>query len=178
MTQYIKPCPLFSFTIIKMDLPTPLESQSKLKKMTNIMRDTIVMLLIGVAYGLFAYMSINAFFEYKEELTGVNQVLVSVKELTMPTITVCSQNVFKNVSNETDTEMVLQNLNDYVYKWEDLFDESKEMKDESLWNNNHEIFSSTLGLCYSLRSDKNATQQPQNFMYFYLFLPVGKRYQV
>ena len=102
-----------------MDLPTPLESQSKLKKMTNIMRDTIIMLLIGVAYVLFAYMSINAFIEYKEELTGFNQALASVKELPMPTITVCSQNVFKNVNNETNTEMVLQNLNDHVYKWED-----------------------------------------------------------
>ena len=160
-----------------MDLPTPLGSQSKLKKMTHIMRDTIIMLLIGIAYGLFAYMSISAFFEYKEELTGFNQALASVKELPMPTITVCSQNVFKNVNNETDTEMVLQNLNDHVYKWEDLFEESM-MSITGYWNNNHEIFSNALGLCYSLRSDKNSTAHPQNFMYFYLFLPVGKKYQV
>ena len=160
-----------------MDLATPLGSQSKLKKMTHIMRDTIIMLLIGIAYGLFAYMSISALFEYKEELTGFTQALASVKELPMPTITVCSQNVFKNVNNETDTEMVLQNLKDHVYKWEDLFDESM-TQNPSLWNNNHEIFSNRLGLCYSLRSDQNATQQPQNFMYFYLFLPVGKKYQV
>ena len=158
-----------------MDLPTPLGSQSKLKKMTHIMRDTIIMLLIGIAYGLFAYMSINAFFEYKEELTGFNQVLASVNELPMPTITVCSQDVFKNVNNETDTEMVLQNLNDHVYKWEDLFEESM-MSITGYWNNNHEIFSNTLGLCYSLRSDKTA--HPRNFMFFYLFLPVGKKYQV
>ena len=159
-----------------MDSPTPVESQSKLKKMTNIMRDTIIMLLIGIAYGLFAYMSINAFFEYKEELTGVNQVLVPVTELPMPTITVCSQDVFKNVNNETDTEMVLQNLNDHVYAWGDLFDESMMPGPSSLWNNNHEIFSNALGLCYSLRSDKTA--HPRNFMFFYLFLPVGKKYQV
>lgn len=158
-----------------MDLPTPLESQSKLKKMTNIMRDTIIMLLIGVAYVLFAYMSINAFIEYKEELTGLNQVLASVKELPMPVITVCSQSVFKNVSNETDTEMVLQNLNDHIYKWEDLFEESM-MTATGYWNNNHEIFSNTLGLCYSLRSDKNSTAR--NFMYFYILLPVDKTYQV
>lgn len=160
-----------------MDLPTPLGSQSKLKKMTNIMRDTIIMLLIGVAYGLFALMSINAFFEYKEELTGFNQALVSAIEMPMPTITVCSQNVFKNVNNETDTEMVLQNLNDHIYKWEDLFDESM-TQSPSLWNNNHEIFSNTLGLCYSLGSEENATAQPPNFYLFYLFLPVGKKYQV
>ena len=165
-----------------MDSPTPLGSQSKLKKMTNIMRDTIIMLLIGVAYGLFATMSISVFFEYKEELTGFNQVLASVKELPMPTITVCSQNIFKNVSNKPNTETVLQNLDDHVYAWGDLFDESMMpsmmSSPHSLWNNNHEIFSNTLGLCYSLRSDKNATQQPQNFYKFYLFLPVGKKYQV
>ena len=96
------------------------------------------MLLIGIAYGLFAYMSISAFFEYKEELTGFTQALASVKELPMPTITVCSQNVFKNVNNETDTEMILQNLNDHVYEWEDLFEEST-MSATSYWNNNHEI---------------------------------------
>ena len=157
-----------------MDSPTPLGSQSKLKKMANIMRDTIIMLLIGVAYGLFATMSINVFFEYKEELTGFNQVLASVKELPMPTITVCSQNVFKNVNNETDTEMVLQNLNDHVYKWEDLFEES--IMSATDWNNNHEIFSNTLGLCYSLRSDK--LWQPPNFYNFYIFLPIGQKYQV
>ena len=160
-----------------MDLPTPLGSQSKLKKMTNIIRDTIIILLIGVAYGLFAYMSISAFSEYKEELTGFNQMLVPVKELPMPTITVCSQDVFKNVNNEMDTEMVLQNLNNHVYKWEDLFEENM-MSVTGYWNNNHEIFSNTLGLCYSLRSDKNSTARPPNFMYFYLFLPVGKKYQV
>ena len=160
-----------------MDLPT-YGSQSNLKKMTKInLKDTIIFLLIGIAYGLFAYMSINSFFEYKEELTGFNQVLATVRGLPMPTITVCSQDVFKNVNNETDTEMVLQNLKDHVYKWEDLFDESM-TQNPSLWNNNHEIFSNTLGLCYSLRSDKNSTAQPPNFMYFYLFLPVGKRYQV
>ena len=159
-----------------MDSPTPLGSQSKLKKMTNIMRDTIIMLLIGVAYGLFASMSINVFFEYKEELTGFNQVLASVKELPMPTITVCSQDVFKNVNDETDTEMVLQNLNDHVYAWGDLFDESMMPGPSSLWNNNHEIFSNALGLCYSLRSDKNSTVF--NYYKFHLFLPVGKKYQV
>ena len=165
-----------------MDLPTPLGSQSKWKKMTNIMRDTIIMLLIGIAYGMFAYFSLHAFFEYRQELTGLNQWLEPVRELPLPTITVCSQNIFKNVSNKANTDTMLQNLNDHVYTWGDLFDKSlmpsMMASPYSLWNNNHEIFSNTLGLCYSLRSDKNSTAQPPNFMYFYLFLPVGKRYQV
>ena len=156
-----------------MDSPTPLGSQSKLKKMTNIIRDTVIILLIGVAYGLFAYMSINSFFEYKEELTGFNQVLATVRGLPMPTITVCSQDVFKNVNNETDTEMVLQNLNDHVYKFEDLFEESM-MSFTGYWNNNHEIFSNTLGLCYSLRTTINSTKDID----LYISLHVNTRYQV
>ena len=105
-----------------MDLPT-YGSQSNLKKMTKInLKDTIIFLLIGIAYGMFAYFSLHAFVEYRQELTGLNQWLEPVRELPMPTITVCSQDIFKNVTNETTTEMVLENLDDYVFAWEDLFD--------------------------------------------------------
>ena len=164
-----------------MDLPTPLGSQSNMKKITKInLKDTIISLLIAVAYGLFAYFSLHTFLDYQKELTGFNQEVVATRELPMPVITVCSQNIFKNVSKETNTETVLQNLNDHVYAWGDLFDESMMPSmmpsPYSLWNNNHEIFSNTLGLCYSLRSDKNVTAE--NFRFFYLFLPVGKKYQV
>ena len=161
-----------------MDLPT-YGSQSNLKKMTKInLKDTIIFLLIGIAYGMFAYFSLDAFFEYNKELTGYNQLFFWNKELPMPTITVCPQDMFRNISNEINAEILLQNLNDYVYKWGDLFDESMMSSPhlENFWNENHEIFSNALGLCYSLRSDK--TTQPRNFMYFYLFLPVGKKYQV
>ena len=160
-----------------MDLPSPLGSQSNMKKITKInLKDTIIMLSIGIAYGLFVYYSLHTFFEYEKELTGFNQMLVENTEMTMPTVTVCSQNMFKNFSKETDPEVVAQNLNDYVYAWEDLFIESK--MSPLNWNKRREIFSHTLGLCYSLSTNLNFTGKKDNPYYFYMYLPVGKTYQV
>ena len=80
-----------------------------MKKMIKIsVRETITLILISFAYGMFAFFSLNAFFQYRQELTGLNQWLEPVVELPMPTITVCSQEVFKNVNKDTTTEMVLQ----------------------------------------------------------------------
>ena len=141
-------------------------------------RKTIITLLISIAYGMFAYFSLNAFFDYNKELTGYNQLYFWNKELPMPTITVCPQNMFRNISNETRAEKLLQNLNDYVYKWGDLFDESMMSSPhlENFWNENHEIFSNALGLCYSLNSNINSTVD--NWARFFIFLPVGKKYKV
>ena len=157
-----------------MDLPTPLGSQSNMKKITKInLKDTIISVLIAVAYGLFAYFSLNTFFDYQKELTGFNQeVVVAARGLPMPVITVCSQDIFKNVSKETNTETVVQNLNDHVYARGDLFDE--DMFLSPFWSKNNEIFSRTLGLCYTLRTTTNST--PDND--FYISLHVNKRYQV
>ena len=156
-----------------MDLPTPLGSQSNMKKITRInLKDTIISLLIAVAYGLFAYFSLHTFFDYQKELTGFNQEVIATRELPMPVITVCSQNIFKNVSEETNTETVVQNLNDHVYARGDLFDEN--MFSSPFWSKNHEIFSNTLGLCYSLRTTTNSTIDND----FYISLHVNTRYQV
>ena len=139
-------------------------------------RETITLILISFAYGMFAFFSLNAFFQYRQELTGLNQWLEPVDELPMPTITVCSQEVFKNVNNDTTTEMVLQNLNEYVFSWEDLFASTYMMTAFDSWNPHREIFSNELGLCYSLRAKK--IMDPTNFYYFYIFLPLGQKYQV
>ena len=70
--------------------------KSAMKKMIETsMRKTIITLLISIAYGMFAYFSLNAFFEYNKELTGYNQLFSWSKELPMPTITVCPQDIFK-----------------------------------------------------------------------------------
>ena len=157
-----------------MDLPTPLGSQSNMKKITRInLKDTIISLLIAVAYGLFAYFSLHTFFDYQKELTGFNQEVVATRELAMPFVTVCSQNIFKNVSKETNTETVVQNLNDHVYARGDLFDEDM----FSIWwgwSISHEIFSRVLGLCYTLKTTTNSTTDND----FYIYLHVNKRYQV
>ena len=156
-----------------MDLSTPLGSKSNMKKITKInFKDTIISVLIAAAYGLFAYFSLNTFFDYQKELTGFNQKVVATRELPMPVITVCSQTIFKNVSKETNTETVVENLNDHVYARGDLFDE--DMFLSPFWSKNNEIFSRTLGLCYTLRTTTNST--PDND--FYISLHVNKRYQV
>ena len=149
-----------------------------MKKMINIsIRETIIFLLISVAYGMFAYFSIQVYSAYQAELTGLNQLLNPVSELELPTITVCPQDIFKNITKETTTEMVLQNLNEYVFSWEDLFDESFASGfSKPSWDPHREIFSNSLGLCYSLRAKKIMT--PTNFYYFYIFLPIGQKYQV
>ena len=148
-----------------------------MKKMIKIsMRETITLILISFAYGMFAFFSLNAFSQYRQELTGLNQRLEPVAELPMPTITVCSQEVFKNVGNDTTKEMVLENLSDYVFAWEDLFDDIFTENAPTFWNPHREIFSNKLGLCYSL-SPKSAAK-PGNYYRSYMTLPVDKRYQV
>ena len=94
----------------------------------------------------------------------------------MPTITVCSQEVFKKVSNNTTKEMVLENLSDYFFAWEDLFDDLFTEYALAFWNPHCEIFSTKLGVCYSLNLKTNA--KPGNYYLSYMILPVDKRYQV
>ena len=126
-----------------------------MKKMIKInLRKTIMWIMISLAYLMFGYFSLHAFKEYQKELTGINQWLEQVQELPLPTITVCSQDIFKNISKDTTPEMVLQNLSDYVFEWEDLFDDRFTENTRIFWNPHREIFSNKLGLCYSL-SPKN-----------------------
>ena len=132
--------------------------------------------MISLAYLMFGYFSLHAFREYQKELTGINQWLEQVQELSLPTITVCSQEVFKNISKDTTTEMVLQNLSEYVFAWGDLFDGFFTFLASRFWNPHREIFSNTLGLCYALRAKYKANQK--NIYYFFIFLPIGKKYQV
>ena len=174
--EYIKFYLRLSCTTVKRDLKM-LGIKSEMKKITNIsVRETIIFILIGIAYGLFAYFALYSFFEYSKELTGINQEIESVKDLSLPTITVCSQEVFKNVKNDTTTEMVLQNLSNYVFSWDDLFDGYFTVLASQLWYPPRQIFSTDLGLCYSLRNKNKAN--PRNHYFFYIFLPVGKKYQV
>ena len=181
MTQYIKLHLLLFCLIVRMNLAT-LESQKSMKLLSKLsigsrIGENAIMLLIVAFYGLFAYFSIHVYSAYQAELTGLNQLLSPVLELPLPTITVCPQDIFKNITKETTTEMVVQNLNEYVFSWEDLFDESFASGFSKLsWDPHREIFSNSLGLCYSLRAKKIMT--PTNFYSFYIFLPIGQKYQV
>jgi hypothetical protein len=70
--------------------------------------------------------------------------------------------------------MLLQNISDYVYTREDLFHETF-LKELQNWNP-HEIFSSNLGLCFSVKLNQNISESTQNFKF--ISLPVDKEYQV
>ena len=69
---------------------------------------------------------------------------------------------------------MLQNISDHVYTKEDLFHETF-LKELQNWNP-HEIFSSNLGLCFSVKLNQKVTESTQNFKF--LKLPVDKEYQV
>ena len=74
--------------------------------------EIIHLAILVFTYGLFFLFSLDTFKEYQEEKTGINQYSTSVKELPLPTITICSQNVFKNIEEDS---IPLQNISAHVY---------------------------------------------------------------
>ena len=131
-------------------------------------------LMIFTAYGGFGYFAIQAFIEYQAEMTGLNNFFTPVPDLPLPSITFCSQEIFKNVPDGTSKEMVLQNIKDYVFTMEDLFHQEF-LKKEQIWNL-RPIFSSKLGLCFSIRANQNINGT--NYHSYWIRLPIGKLYQV
>ena len=132
------------------------------------------MILVFVAYGWFAYFCLTAYIDYQKEITGLNQFLTPVNELPLPAITVCSKEIFKNVSEETTADMILQTMPKHFFTREDLFHESFVL-DLEKWNP-HEIFSSPLGICTSIRAWMNSTSG--SFSPFWISLQAGKKYKV
>ena len=130
------------------------------------------MILVFVAYGWFAYFCLIAYIDYQKEITGLNQFLTPVNELPLPAITVCSKEIFKNVSEETTADMILQTMPKHFFTREDLFHESFVVEK---WNP-HEIFSSPLGICTSITAWMNATSG--SFSPFWISLQAGKKYKV
>ena len=148
-------------------------SQSNMKKITKFsLRQSTQLVLVFVAYGWFGYFCLLAYIDYQKEMTGLNQFLTPVRELPLPTITVCSKDIFKNVSDETTAEMILSNIKDHVFTKEDLFHENFMWE---MWDS-HEIFSLQLGLCVSIRARMNVTGKNSN--QFWLLLKTGRKYKV
>ena len=148
-------------------------SQGNMKKVTKFsLRKSTQMVLVFVAYGWFGYFCLLAYIDYQKEMTGLNQFLTPVRELPLPSITVCSKDIFKNVSDETTAEMILPNIKDHVFTKKDMFHEN------FWWENwdSHEIFSLQLGLCFSMRAKMNATGKNSNK--FWLLLKIGRKYKV
>ena len=148
-------------------------SQGNMKNVTKFsLRKSTQRVLVFVAYGWFGYFCLLAYIDYKKEMTGLNQFLTPVRELPLPSITVCSKNIFKNVSDETTAEMILPNIMDHVFTKEDLFHENFEWE---MWDS-HEIFSVQLGLCISIRARMNVTGKNSNR--FWLHLKTDRKYEV
>ena len=147
--------------------------QSNLKKITKIsLREFTQMVLVFLAYGCFGYFCIQGYIDYRKEMTGLNQFFTPVRELPLPTITVCSNEIFKNVTDDTTAEMILPNIKDHVFTKEDMFHESFSWEK---WDS-HEIFSVQLGLCISIRARMNVTGKNSNR--FWLRLKTDKKYEV
>ena len=135
--------------------------------------EVIQMFMVFIVYGWFFYFSWISYSEFQNEMTGMSQFITPANDLPLPTITVCSKEIFKNVSDETNQKMLLQNLNNYVFTFNDLFHQ-KFLKNKH-WKS-HEIFSAKLGLCFSLRANQNINST--NYYLFFLLLPTGQSYQV
>ena len=150
---------------------------SNMKKITNIsLRELTQMVLVFLAYGCFGYFCIQGYIDYQKEITGLNQFLTPVNELPLPAITVCSKEIYKNVSEDTTADTIIQNMPDHFFQREDLFYpyDTPFFKLEK-WNP-HEIFSLQLGLCTSIRAPMNATSG--SFSPFWISLQAGKKYKV
>ena len=120
---------------------------------------------IFCAYGLFIFFSWSSILEFQEGKTGFNQVLMPVQELPLPAITVCSKSVFKNVDNETFKEEILKNLSNHVFSWEEVFHASF-LEKLHMWNP-HEIFNPRLGVCFSIKFEKNVTTMKKEYLNFH-----------
>ena len=148
-------------------------SQGNMKKVAKFsFRKSTQRVLVFVAYGWFGYFCLLAYIDYRKEITGLNQFLTPVRELPLPTITVCSKDIFKNVSDETTAEIILPNIKDHVFTKKDMFHENFWWEK---WDS-HEIFSLQLGLCVSIRAKMNVTGKNSNN--FWLLLKTGRKYEV
>ena len=148
-------------------------SEGNMKKASKFsLRKFTQKVLVFVAYGWFGYFCLLAYIDYKKEITGLNQFLTPVRELPLPTITVCSKDIFKNVSDETTAEIILPNIKDHVFTKKDMFHENFWWEK---WDS-HEIFSLQLGLCVSIRAKMNVTGKNSNN--FWLLLKTGGKYKV
>ena len=80
-----------------MNLLRPKSLKDK-KQITNVffIQITKYIFIFG-AYVWFAFFSLFAFLDFQEEKTGLNQFLKPVKALPLPSITLCSQEIFQNI---------------------------------------------------------------------------------
>ena len=85
--------------IANMEIIDPLGSVMKMYRKLGLV-ELIQFVIIVFVYGLFCYFSFDLIQAYREQKTGINQFSNEVDELPLPSITICSQNVFKNIDKD------------------------------------------------------------------------------
>ena len=82
-----------------MEITDPLGSVMKMYRKLGLV-ELIQFVIIVFVYGSFCYFSIDLIQDYQMQKTGMNQFSQQVDELPLPTITICSQDVFKNIDKD------------------------------------------------------------------------------
>ena len=94
----------------------PLGSVMKIYRKLGLV-ELIQFVIIVFVYGSFCYFSFDLIQDYQEQKTGINQFSNEVDELPLPSITICSQNVFKNIDKDLTQgfmKLILKNV--LIYK--------------------------------------------------------------
>ena len=107
------------------------------------------------AFCFFAANIFEIYLEYNEEKTGINRFSVKAESLPLPTVTVCMQDLFKDVDSNTTGEEMLANLANHTYTPTDIFHETFSHQIKK-WNP-REVFSES-GLCIALTPKQNITK--------------------
>ena len=82
-----------------MEITDPLGSVMKIYSKLGLV-ELIQFVIIVFVYGPFCYFSFDLIQDYQMQKTGMNQFSQQVDELPLPTITICSQDVFKNIAKD------------------------------------------------------------------------------
>ena len=82
-----------------MEITDPLGSVMKMYRKLGLV-ELIQFVIIVFVYGSFCYFSLDLIQDYQMQKTGMNQFSQQVDELPLPTITICSQDVFKNIDKD------------------------------------------------------------------------------
>ena len=82
-----------------MEITDPLGYVMKMYRKLGLV-ELIQFVIIVFVYGSFCYFSLDLIQDYQMQKTGMNQFSQQVDELPLPTITICSQDVFKNIDKD------------------------------------------------------------------------------
>ena len=82
-----------------MEIADPFGSVMKMYRKLGLV-ELIQFVIIVFVYGSFCYFSFDLIQDYQMQKTGMNQFCQQVDELPLPTITICSQDVFKNIDKD------------------------------------------------------------------------------